>query len=109
MLNTKTLEYRRLEFNPITFLKLINNETTIDPQTFFKPYKNNYYFRSNNRKNTWKYHFNNVGWKNSFFYRSVKMWNQLLNELVSCKNLKHFRLKLRKFEMNKIYTSKISK
>ena len=44
-----------------------------------------------------------------FFYRSVKMWNELPNELVSCKNLKHFRLKLKKFDLSKIFTSKTYK
>ena len=68
----KTLEYIRIKYNLIIFFKLVNNETTIDSQTFFKPYKNNY---SLNRKYKCKYHFNNVGWQNSFFYCSVKMWN----------------------------------
>ena len=108
-LNIKTLEYRRLEFDLITFFKLINNETTIDSQTFFKPYESNYSLRGNNRKYTCKYHFNNVGWQKSFFYRSVKMWNELPNELVSCKNLEHFRLNLKKFDLNKIFSSKIYK
>ena len=60
-------------------------------------------------KYTCKYNFNNAGWQNSFFYRSVKMWKKLPNELVSCKNLEHFRLKLKKFDLNKIFTSKIYK
>ena len=42
-----------------------------------------------------------------FFYCSVKMWNEFPNELVSCKILAHFRLKLKKFDLNKIFTSKI--
>ena len=105
----KTLEYRRIEYDLITFFKLVNNGTTIDSQTFFKPYENNYSLRGNNRKYSCKYHFNNVGWQNSFFYRSVKMWNELPNELVSCKNFIHFRLKLKKIDLTKIFTSKIYK
>ena len=89
-LNMKTLEYKRIEYDLITFLKLVKNDTTIDSQLFFKPYKKNNSPRGNNRKFTCKYHFNSVGWQKSFFYRSVKMWIELPNELVSCKNIKHF-------------------
>ena len=68
----KTLEYRIIEYDLITFFKLVNNyTTTIDSQTLFIPYKNNYSLRGNNRKYTCKYQFNNVSWQNSFFYRTV--------------------------------------
>ena len=40
----KTKDYRRIEYNLITFFKLVNNDTTIDSQIFFKRYKNNYSF-----------------------------------------------------------------
>ena len=75
----KTLEYRRIEYDKITFFKLVNNDTTFDSQTFVKPYENNYSLRGNIRKYSCKYHFNNVSWQNSFFYPSVKMWNELPN------------------------------
>ena len=48
-LNMKTLKYRRIEYDLITFFKLVNNDTTIDSQTFFKLYYNNYSLRGNNR------------------------------------------------------------
>ena len=38
----KTLKYRRIEYDLITFFKLVNNDTTFDSQTFVKPYENNY-------------------------------------------------------------------
>ena len=72
---------------------------------FFKPFINNQSLRCNKRKYTCKYHFNNVNWQNSFFYRSVIRWNELPNKLVSCKNLKRFQLKLKKFDLSKIFTS----
>ena len=37
----KTLEYRRIEYNLITFFKLVNNDTTIDSQTFLNLIKIN--------------------------------------------------------------------
>ena len=72
-LNMKTLEYRRVEYDLITFFKMVSNKTSIYSQMFFKLSINNYSLRRNNRKYTCKYHFNNGGWQNSFFYRSVKM------------------------------------
>ena len=97
-LSIKTLQYRRTEYDLITFFKLLKNDIIINSQTFLKPYKFNYLLRGNNKKYTCKYHFNNVGWQNSFFYRSVKMWNELPNKIVSCKNLKLFRFKIKKID-----------
>ena len=108
-LNIKSLEYRRIEFDLITFFKLVNTETTINLETIFERYKNNYLLRGNNKKFTCRHHFNNEVWHNSYFYRSVEMWNKLPNELVLCEKVEQFRLKLKKFDLNKIFTSKIYK
>ena len=67
-LNMKTLEYKRVEYDLITFFKLVNKKTTIDSQTFFLIYINNYSLRGKNRKYTCKYNLNNVGWQNYFVY-----------------------------------------
>ena len=40
-LTMKILEYRRIEYNLITFFKLVNNDTTIDSQTFLNLIKIN--------------------------------------------------------------------
>ena len=63
-LNIKSLEYRRVEFEFITFFKLVNNETTINFQTIFDPYKNNYLLRGNNKKFSCRHHFNKDVWHN---------------------------------------------
>ena len=34
------------------------------------------------------------------FYRSVEIWKKIPNELVYCKKVKEFRLKLKKFDLN---------
>ena len=44
-----------------------------------------------------------------FFYRSVELWNKLPDELVSCEKVEHFRLRLKKFDLNKYFVSKIYK
>ena len=93
----------------LLFFELVNDETTINLQSIFEPYKNNYLLRGNNKKFTYRHHFNNDVWHNSFFYRSVEVWNKLPNELVSCKNVEQFRLKLKKFDLYKIFISKIYK
>ena len=108
-LNIKTLEYRRIKFDLITFFKIVNSETTINLKNFFEPYKTNYLLRGNNKKFTCRHHFNNDVWHNSFFYRSVEMWNKLPNDLVSCKKVEQFRLKLKKIDLNKLFISKIYK
>ena len=43
------------------------------------------------------------------FYQSVKIWNKHPNEVVFCKKVKEFRLKLKKFDLNKMFLSKNSK
>ena len=108
-LNIKTLEYRRIKFDLITFFKIVNSETTINLKNFFERYKINYLLRGNNKKFTCRHHFNNDVWHNSFFYRSVEMWNKLPNDLVSCKKVEKFRLKYKKFDLNKLFISKIYK
>ena len=49
-LGIKSSEYGRIEFDLITFLKLINYQTTINLQSIFEPYKSTYLLRVNNRK-----------------------------------------------------------
>ena len=66
-LGIKSLEYRRIEFDLITFFKLINSETTINLQSIFEPHKCTYLLRGNNRKFTCRHNFNNNVWHNSFF------------------------------------------
>ena len=44
-----------------------------------------------------------------FFNRSVQIWNKLPNELVSCKKVVEFRLKLNFFYLDKMFVSKIDK
>ena len=66
-LKIKSLEYKRLEFDLITFFKLLNGENTIEMNNIFKSYEKNYLLRGNNKKITSRYHFNNDAWLNSFF------------------------------------------
>ena len=48
--NIKYLEYRRLEFDLITLFKLVNGETTINFDNFYKSYEKNYLLIGNNKK-----------------------------------------------------------
>ena len=40
-------------------------------------------------------------------YRAKAMWNRLPQDIVSCEGVEHFRLKLKRFVLNTIKTSKI--
>lgn len=79
------------------------------PQLIYNQFLNKYTLRGNSNKFTCKLYFNNEAWHNSFFYRSVEIWNKLPNELVSCKKVEEFRFKLKKFDLNKVFLSKINK
>ena len=74
----------------LLFFKLVKGETTIKIKHIFEHYKTNYLLRENSKEITCKHHFNNEACHNSFFYRSVEIWNKLPNELVSGKKFKNF-------------------
>ena len=44
-----------------------------------------------------------------FLYPSVEKWNKLPNELDSRKKVEEFCLKLKKYDLNKMFVSKINK
>ena len=71
-LNIKSVEYRILEFDLITFFKLVKGETTTNIRPIFESYKSNYFLKENSKKSTCKHHFNNDAWHNSFFMGQFK-------------------------------------
>ena len=58
-LDINSIEQRRLEFNLITFSKLVKSETTISIQSIFEPYITNYLLRGNIKKLICKHNFYN--------------------------------------------------
>ena len=46
--------------------------------------------------------YHNQVWDHCFFLRTPKVWNQLPESLISAKDLQTFRIRLKKFDLNKI-------
>ena len=64
-------------------------------------------FVGNNLKIKCKDYFKNSRWQGAIFHRAKVMWNRLPQDIVSCEEVEHFRLKLKRFDLNTINTSKI--
>ena len=106
-LRLDSLEYRRWQFDLITLFKIINGKYKEFFNQFFVYSQTKYNLRGNDKKIKCKYNFNNSQWQNSFFCRTINMWNRLPQDVVSCGKVEHFRLKLKKIDLNSINTSKI--
>ena len=75
--------------------------------SFFSFSHNKYQLRRNNLKKKCKHDFQISQWRGAFFHRAKAMWNRLLQDIVSCEGVIHFRLKLKRFDLNTINTNKI--
>ena len=106
-LRLESLEYRRWQFDLITLFKIINGKYKEFFNQFFVFSQNKYNLRGNDKKIKCKYNYNNSQWQNSFFCRTINMWNRLPQNVVSCGRVEHFRLKLKKIDLNSINTSKL--
>ena len=65
---------------------------------FFKFCQKNYVLRRNDWKITLKHDFLNGQWQNSYFHRTLILWNKLPEEVVLFEKVENFRLKLKKFK-----------
>ena len=66
-----------------------------------------YHLIGNNLKIKCKDNFNNSQWQGSFFHRTKTMWKKLPQDVVPCERGEHFRLKLKRFDLNSINISKV--
>ena len=76
-------------------------------RNFFRNFHNKYQLRGNNRKLILKQNFNNSQWQGSFYHRAKNMLNKLEQGVVSFERVEHFRIKLKRFDLNSINISKI--
>ena len=104
----KSLEYRRWEFDLLILYKIINGKYKSFFDQFFNFSQNKYQLRGNNLKIKCKHDFQNSQWQGAFFHRAKAMWNRLPQDIVSCERVEQFRLKLKRFDLNTINTSKIN-
>ena len=104
-----TLEIRRVRFDLLFMYKIVKNIVDIDFNEYFKSNLaiQKYNLRGHNFKlQQPKYSGSTI--RNSFFCeRIIPIWNALPQEIVESPSVNIFKTKLLKFNINKIYASKI--
>ena len=104
-----TLEMRRVRFDLIYFFKIFHKIVDID---FNKHFKSNIAMQNYSlRGHKFKLEhgkFSGSNFRNRFFcQRIIPLWNTLPNYIVESSNLDNFKDNLAKFNLEKIYTSKL--
>ena len=102
LLNLKSLEYRRAEFDLIYLYKIIHGLCFLDFSDYFVLMDHAYNLRRNSFQIKPLKQYHNQVWDHCFFSRTPKVWNQLPESLISAKDLQTFRIRLKKFDLNKI-------
>ena len=102
-LRLKSLEYRRWEFDLFTLYKIINGKYQVFFSQFFSFSHNKYQLRGNNRKKSVCIILTTVSGMGQFF----KEQRKLPQDVVLFERVEHFRLKLKRFNLNTINISKI--
>ena len=102
MLNLKSLEYRRLEFDMFFLYKMYYNMIDLDFNDYFIKNDNCYdlcrhthHIRPKTRPHT-------VPYNNFFIHRAYKIWNNLLENIVNATSITQFKCKLKKFNLHQI-------
>ena len=102
LLNIKSLEYRRLEFDLVFLYKIINGIVNVKFTDFFTFCHTSYYLRRH------KFHIASLRRPkseqlNNFFpCRASRVWNKLPNNIVSAATLSVFKNRLKFFDLNSI-------
>ena len=107
IMHLDTLEIRRVRFDLILMYKIYHNIIDIDFNSHFKLNiaNKNYSLRGHNFKlQRNKY---STARNRYFCERVIPTWNKLPVDVVEALNVEEFKTKLTKFDLNKIYTSKI--
>ena len=104
-----TLELRRIRFDLIYIYKIFNNIVDIEFNKFFK---NNialqkYNLRGHRLKLQQPKFSGSIIRQNFFTERVIPIWNLLPEDIVKSSNIDILKTKLSKFDLQKIYTSKI--
>ena len=100
-INLKTLEDRR-KFHDLVFLyKTIQGTTGLEFKNFFHFCARSYNLRSTEMKINTNHFYKNSIWCNSFFNRSIKLWNSLPFEVKSSISLPIFKNKLSRVDFSK--------
>ena len=105
MLDMKSLEYRRIEFDQIFMYKIKHKIVDLNFEDFFRHLDTPYSLRSNDSKvNRTK--TNKLPKENFFVLRAAKVWNQLPKNIVNASSLNIFKNLLRSFNLSKFTVNK---
>ena len=105
MLDMKSLEYRRIEFDQIFMYKIKHKIVDLNFEDFFRDLDTPYSLRSNDSKvNRTK--TNKLPKENFFVLRAAKVWNQLPKNIVNASSLNIFKNLLRSFNLSKFTINK---
>lgn len=96
----KSLHYRRSIFDLHLLYKIVNNISDLQFSHFFTTKSTNYNMRGKTTKIYTKQTYNDPQWTNSFFARSVRLWNLLPDCICDSKTLKEFKTKLDNFDLS---------
>jgi hypothetical protein len=101
-LNTRSLEYRRLEFDLLFLYKMLNSLIDIKTTDFFSFFDIHYNMRSHTKRIRSKLPQKNEKQRNFFCNRCVPIWNSLPSEIVTSPTYSAFRVRLKRFDLNTI-------
>ena len=99
ILNLQSLEHRRLQFDLVTYFKIVHTHLCLEAKDFFT-------FSPNNRSRGHPYRLivplvkSNIK-KHFFSCRVVHPWNTLPSTLVTNPNIIHFKSRLKQINLNK--------
>ena len=108
-MNLETLEIRRVRFDLIFLFKIFHNTIDIDFNKYFAMNlaKKNYDTRGHNLMLK-QPKFSGSHFKDNFFTtRIIPTWNSLPKTIVEAQDTSKFKLELKNFDLNTIYTSKV--
>ena len=99
-LGITSLEYRRLEFDNILMFKIYHNLSDLPFDNYFEHCDKMYNLRSHDFKINSTFCANTDQYRNFFFIRIIKVWNNLLHDLVSAPNIVIFRKRLKNLNLS---------
>ena len=105
-LGLKSLAYRRTEFDLKLMYKIVNGLSDLKFEDFFVYKPIPYNIRGGSVKIETRINLKDSNWRNSFYVRTIKIWNFLPQDLKSASNFSCFKRKLNCFDLTP-YVAKV--
>ena len=100
ILNIKSLEHRRIQFDLIMLYKIIHGLSNLNFHDFFVYRTHSHNLRGNSHKIDTIQKHSSSHWSNTFFARVVRYWNLLPDDIASSFTLPTFKSRLKNFDMS---------